>query len=290
MRKNFIAFLGTAASIPTKKRFTSSLLICGSRSCILLDIGEGAQIRLDELRFDISRIEIIGISHLHGDHIYGLFPFIESLYMKICSQRKERKILRIICPKNIGNTISSLLTWGRRNRNDVNECGIELEIVYASELLSNNLSIKTPSKDINIMPIPVNHGEVESYGYIVELYDIGKCHDTIGIFYTGDGICDDKCINMLKNRRIDILISEATFLDYYQDLKRAEKTSHSTVYNAANTAKELNVSLLVLTHISSRYTMAMLRDFISRAYRIFNREILIAEDLSIIPIELYLCK
>jgi len=290
MRKNFIAFLGTAASIPTKKRFTPALLICGSKSCILLDVGEGTQIRLDELGFDISRIEIIGISHLHGDHVYGLFPLIESLYMKICSQGRGKKILRIVCPKNFENVISSLLIGGRRNRRDVNECDIELEVVSASELLSNRLSIKTLSEDISIMPIPVNHGDVESYGYVVELRDIGKCHNTIRIFYTGDGICSNECINILRNMSIDILISEATFLDYYQDIKRAEKTFHSTVYNAANTARELNVNLLVLTHISSRYTTAMLGDFISRAYRVFNKEILIAEDLSVIPLEIYICR
>ncbi len=289
MKRNFIAFLGTAASIPSKKKFAPSILICGSKSCVLLDIGEGTQMRMDELGFNISRIEIIGISHLHGDHIYGLMPLIESMYMRICSQGEEKKRLKIVGPKHIRNIISSLPMRNSDGKENVDRCNIELEIVFASELLDNRLSIRSSSEDINIMPIPVNHGEVESYGYVVELFDIGKCRDTIRIFYTGDGICDNNCINMLRNTEINILVSEATFLDYYQDVKKAEETFHSTVYNAARIAKEFDVDLLVLTHISSRYTIATLRDFLSRAYRIFNKEILIAEDLSLIPLELYVC-
>jgi len=280
LTRRSIVFLGTASSIPNPQRFTQSIAICGSRDCILLDAGEGVQIRLASVGIDHRDVKIVALSHIHGDHIYGVLPFIESLAMKISSQKNvSTTTLRIVAPKNVCRYLLNSI--------DVIKMGgmdkvLSLECIEAGFLSKEGLFVESPNKDIAVYPVPVDHCLEEAYGYFVKI-KLGKVE--LGVYYSGDGVCREQCLNILKILKPSIVIHEATFLDYADDEARAVESCHSTVSNAAQVASNINAKVLILTHISARYRGDELRDFISRARKIFSGEVYIAQDLSKIPLD-----
>lgn len=282
MTRRSIIFLGTAASVPQQDKLTQSIAICGSKECALLDAGEGVQIRLSSAGIDHRNIKIISITHIHGDHIHGLLPFIETLRMKLSTQKiLEKHLLKILAPSDFCRYLDIAL--------DVIAKSIKIDehldiTCIDSESLNNSGSfVESPSREIRITSVPVKHGICNSYGYYANI-DLGK--DAVGIFYSGDGICDHVCMGKLKHLKPDIVIHEATFLDYLDDSVKAYESYHSTVYEAAKIAQEVGALALVLTHISGRYKETYLRDFVSRARRVFQGSILVAEDLAKIPFTL----
>lgn len=281
MTKKYVLFLGTAASIPSIERFTQSIAICGSKECVLLDAGEGVQIRLSRASVDHRRIKIIAITHVHGDHIHGLLPFIESLGLKISSQKTtEKYTLKIIAPSNLCKYLYTALDIIKVGHQDEN---LEIQCIEAKHLHQYDTFIVSPSSEFSLIPIPVEHGYGETYGYYIKT-EVKK--SILGLFYSGDGICGKVCIEKLKTAKPNIIIHEATFLDYSVDRARAYESMHSTVWEAANLAEEVGASLLVLTHISARYRDEDLRDFVSRARRVFRGDVVIAEDLAKIPLNI----
>ncbi|MFN4046742.1 MAG: MBL fold metallo-hydrolase, partial [Acidilobaceae archaeon] len=92
-----IVMLGTGATIPTRERLTPSILVrdwLGNR--ILLDAGEGAQLRLSQAGSSPSSIDLIAISHEHGDHVNGLPGLLQSMYIG-----GRRAPLTLIAPGSI---------------------------------------------------------------------------------------------------------------------------------------------------------------------------------------------
>ncbi|MEM4788887.1 MAG: MBL fold metallo-hydrolase [Ignisphaera sp.] len=281
MTKKYMIFLGTASSIPSIERFTPSIAICGSKECILLDVGEGSQIRLSSVGVDHRRVKVIAISHVHGDHIHGLLPFLESLGLKILSQKtSEKYILKIVAPSNLCKylyTALGIIKVGNLGEN------LEIQCVEAKQLHQYNTFVVSPNNEFLLTSIPVEHGFGEAYGYYVRT-EVKK--NTIGLFYSGDGVCREICLEKLKTIKPNIVIHEATYLDYPVDKVRALENFHSTVWEAAKLAEEIGALLLILTHISARYRYEDLRDFVSRARRIFGGDIVIAEDLAKIPLNM----
>lgn len=278
MIKKSIIFLGTAASAPQQNRFTQSIAICGSRECVLLDVGEGAQIRLLSAGIDHRRIDIVSVTHIHGDHIHGLLPLIESLRMKLTTQKTpEKHILKVLAPIDFCRYLDVALD------NIITEPDKHLEIICidAETLNTSGSFVESSSGEIRVVPIPVEHGIDKAYGCYVSI-DIGK--NVLGLFYSGDGLCNQICMERLKQLKPSVLIHEATFLDYLDDSTKARESRHSTVYEAAKLAREVGALVLILTHISARYSEIHLRDFVSRARRIFQGSIIIAEDLAKIPL------
>lgn len=282
--QNSILFLGTAASVPQPKRYTQSIVICGHKECVLLDAGEGMQIRLTSAKLDHRFIKLLAITHSHGDHIHGLLPFIESLKMKISTQKeilgREKFNLKIIAPANICRYLDYSINLV--NIRSLIE-SIEIICIESRAIYINNTPIETPHKEIKILSIPVQHGNDEAYGYYI---NINVKKNSIGIFYSGDGLCTTFCRDKLKILKPLIIIHESTFLDYPRDYIKAHESDHASIHDAAILASDIGATTLILTHISARYSHEDLRDFISRARRIFQGDILIAEDLAKIPLNI----
>jgi len=281
LTKNCIIFLGTSASIPQKNRFTQGVAICGSKDCIVVDSGEGMQIRINEAGIDHRHVKLIAISHSHGDHVHGLLPFIESLKMKLESQKfYEKFVLTIVSPQDLCKYLNSSLDLFGIRYGDT----LSISCIDSKQLFQKKEYVSTPSGDVNILPLPVRHGELENaYGFYIE---VNLKKRNIGIFYSGDGVCRDLCLDELRKLKPVIIIHEATFLDYSKDSSRAYESGHATVYEASLLATEVNAYVLVLTHFSARYDKADFSDFISRARRVFSGEIHIAEDLAKIPLDI----
>ncbi|SUZ94295.1 uncharacterized protein METZ01_LOCUS47149 [marine metagenome] len=257
----------------------------------MIDCGEGTQIQLRKSGIKFNSIENIFISHLHGDHFFGL-PGLISTFRLL----GRTKPLNIYGPKGIKQAITLLLKLGDSWTNYELRFN-ELEESKSIKLLENN--------KFSVHTIPLNH-RIYTNGFLFNekknerklLIDIAlkfKIDKTQfngikmgknGILPNGDIIensiltepkpndisyayCSDTCyypkiIDLINE--CDILYHESTFLDKHIEL--AIKTKHSTAKQAAEIARLAKVKKLILGHFSSRYKN--LNDFKIEAQNIFS--------------------
>ncbi len=284
-----IVFIGTSASVPTHTRSSPAILICSFKTCILLDAGEATQINLGRVGIDLLKINIIGITHMHGDHYYGLLPLIDTITMKLASQNIQKQhTITLLGPRELCPLFQQFPTYSSRigvgptfdERNIV-----KIECIDAEVLSSNKGSIRTLNDEITVASVSMSHGDTESYGYIAKVKTNEKANKFITVFYSGDGICNSKCIDILRMLNPCIVIHEATYIDYESDKTKAKQTFHATVGDAAFLAQSIAARILIITHMSLRYKAEWIRDYLSRARRIFSGDVFIADDLSILPLD-----
>lgn len=271
-----ITILGSGAAVPRLSRATTAQYVnCHNRQ-ILLDCGEGTQVQFRKFKLKFQTLDIILISHLHGDHVFGLPGLISTMGLL-----GRKKSLKIIGPVGIRNLLKSQLEIvGMKEV-------FKLEI---SELEKNTVGPVYEDKSIEISTFPLDH-RIETQGYIIKEKPhkrklIREKFDTYGVSVSyiqkliqGDDIIDNEgvivkaddvtipgklsksygyCTDTAYNesiipyiKNVDLLYHEATFLDNEAD--RAAKTYHSTAKQAASIALKANVKRLILGHFSARY-------------------------------------
>ena len=264
----------------------------------LIDCGEGTQVQLRKNKVKFSKISHVFISHLHGDHMYGLVGLI-STFMLL----NRTADLHVIGPKGIKEIILVQL------KHSNSYTGYNL---YFKELDSVESEIVFDDDKVIVSTIPLKH-RIYANGYLfqekegyrklnveaAESFNIDKCYyrnivlgkdvtlDDGTVIYNRQVTFDPPkpksyafCSDTMYNEAIvpiiencDILYHESTFLDSEETL--AEKTMHSTAKQAAAIAKLANVKTLVLGHYSTRYSNISL--FKEEASTIFP-EVLLADD------------
>ncbi len=264
--------------MPIQGRHPSAQLLSAGSAGYLIDCGEGTQFRLRDLRLAISKIRAICISHLHGDHYYGLFGLLDTMALT------GRKVpLYLIAPESLR---SFLLEIGRSTQSPpsfpVHFIGTSLAdpglSVYADELIS-------------IETFPLDHGvhctgflfrthqparsmkkEKLSAGFPYEairtlkegkdVYDAsGRLLYQVSEYTTGPApartyaYCSDTVYSPLLAgylKGVNLLYHEATF---GSDLEaKAHLRGHSTAVQAASIAAEAGAERLLIGHFSSRYS------------------------------------
>ncbi len=290
--------LGTASASPSKNRFPSAHLLKIGGRFFLLDCGEGTQMQLRKYKLNFNRIEAVCITHLHGDHFYGLIGLISTF-----SLLGRTKLLKIIAPKELKEIL-------------------EIQLKASGTMLSYRLDfvdtrledILFEDQEIKIQRILLNH-RVFCAGFLFtkksgkRKINLQACHDheipknQLGLLQKGkdftkdDGsviqnelltlkgakqkkmaYCTDtrffpEIIKQLKD--VDLLYHEATFLDTHA--QRAEQTFHSTAKQAASIALKANVKQLILSHFSARYKG--LEEFKKEAQEIFDNVVLAKEGM-----------
>lgn len=293
-----LTILGCHAATPRTLTNPTSQLLELKNHLFLIDCGEGTQVQIRKQKIRFARIEHIFISHLHGDHFFGLPGLISTF--RLLGRETE---LHIYGPKGIKKAMLLLLKLGN------SWTGYPL---IFHELTSKNSETVFEDHKVEISTIPLYH-RVYTNGFLfkekagdrklnieeVSKYNIDKCYyQNIkkGKDITLDNgevipnarltsappkpksyaFCSDTSYNtaivpLIKN--IDILYHESTFLDQHQHL--AEKTQHTTAKQAAEIAKQANVKTLILGHYSTRYSH--LESFITEAQEVFKNTVL-AED------------
>lgn len=293
-----LTILGCYAATPrTFTNPTSQVLEIRNR-LFLIDCGEGTQVQLRKNKIKFSAINHIFISHLHGDHFYGLIGLISTFNLL-----NRNNDLTVYGPKGIQEIIKLQLklsnSWPQYELHFVELTSTESEVVFEDD----KVIVKT---------IPLKH-RVYTNGFLfqeklgarklnvdaVQNYEIDKCYfqnikngkditlDDGRVISNSDltfnppqpksyAFCSDtmyyeNIIPVIKD--VDVLYHEATFLDSEAEL--ADKTMHSTAKQAAMIAKKANCKQLILGHYSTRYDSIQL--FQEEAQTIFENT-LIADD------------
>lgn len=272
-----LTILGFNSAIPKKKSAPTAQLLEISNRYFLIDCGEGTQVQLRKAKAKFSKINHIFISHLHGDHVFGLVGLISTLQLL----GKETP-LYIFGPKGIKDFIMNQLRHTQSN------CSFELNF---TELESNESELIFEDDKVEVITIPLNH-RIYTNGYLFrEKTKNRKLNIAAVKQYTEIEVCDYQNLKngrdfklqngeMIPNelltfppeksysyafcsdtrfkpdiipiiRNVDLLYHEATFLE---DLKEmADYTGHSTAKEAATIARDANAGQLILGHFSNRY-------------------------------------
>lgn len=215
-----LTFLGTGAgNFQGSRRHMSSAYVDG----ILLDCGAGATGRLYDAGF-FHDVEGILISHLHTDHIAGLFDFL--LHTMITGRTRP---LTVLSPPGLAPIVRAM--------NDASAMVKDPAELYKFRLVEG-LEPQATIGRWHVQGIPLHH-TVYNLGYVLTA-------DHGALFYTGD----TRQPSFPEGLRADVVIHESTFADRHAEL--AYEFGHSTASQAASAALQLKARRLFLTHIGSR--------------------------------------
>lgn len=284
-----ITFLGTGAASPTLSRGLSAAVINVDETLCLIDCGEGTQMQM--LRFGIKkdRIRHVFISHLHGDHYFGLVGLLFTWHLH---QRKDelhiwgpftlKEILEIQIKTSVPNLCYPLIFHDLESLPDGVIC-IEKRFTVSKFPLNHRLStfgflVKETGRQGNISKdfIEKYHPDPETIRKIKEGSDY-KTNEGIIIPHTdivtpvrlhSFAWCSDTAYHPPVIEYVtdaDVLYHEATFTKDMQWL--AEEKGHSTTIDAALIAAQAKVHHLILGHISQRYSD--MDEFVNEAKSIF---------------------
>lgn len=289
-----ITFLGTGAGLPSKSRNVSAIalhLLQEENQIWLFDCGEATQHQILHTSIKPRKINKIFITHLHGDHIFGLPGLLSSR-----SFQGGNDAVTIYGPQGLRDYIVTAL---RISKSHLNYPITIKEIKDGTVIKEDNYTIYVKELDHGIPSFGYRIVEKDSPGELLvdklqakgipagPLYGKIKSNEYIdtkdyGILYRKDFIGPDKpgkIITIMGDTRYqesftsfversDVLIYEATFNAEQEDL--AFQYFHSTTKQAATLAKEGNVKQLIMTHISSRYQQADYEDLLKEAQEIFR--------------------
>ena len=294
-----LTILGCYSASPRNNFHTTSQILEIGGDLILIDCGEGTQMQLRRMKIKFSRIKNIFISHLHGDHFFGLIGLISTF--RLYGRSND---LNLFGPKGLKEIIDLQLKYSN-SWTDFKINFHELESKKSVLILNNDkFQVKTiplrhriytngflfvekhKEKKLNMINIKKYSISYTDYGKIkngenVILKNGSKIMNrelVIEQKHTSYAFCSDTCyheeiISILNN--VTLLYHESTFLEIDYDL--AKKTLHSTASDAAKIAKAANCQKLLLGHFSARYKN--LEKFIEESSKIFKNVDLAYEGL-----------
>lgn len=298
-----ITFLGTGAGMPSKERNVSALvlnLLHEINELWLFDCGEATQHQILNTTLKPRKITKIFITHLHGDHIFGLPGLLSSRSFLDGDER-----VTIYGPKGIKQFVETSLHISKTHLTyplefvELEEEGIVFEnerFIIHNKILDHNIlsfGYRVTEKDqlgellvdkliaLGVKPGPIyktikeNEQTTLEDGTVINRKDVlgpPKKGKVISIF--GDTRYKQAYASFIQGS--DLLVHEATFDRTKRDLAR--QYYHTTAYDAAKLAKEAKVKQLILTHISSRYQYDGVKQLLKEAQSIF-KSTKIANDL-----------
>lgn len=272
-----ISILGCYSATPRTITNPTSQVLEINNQMYLIDCGEGTQVQLRKHKIKFSRINQIFISHLHGDHFFGLIGLISTF-----SLLNRPNDLHIYGPKGIKEIILLQIKLSK---------SYTKYNLFFHELESNESELIFEDDKIAVYTIPLKH-RVYTNGYLFKEKpglrrinieaatekNIDVCYfnklkqgsdlkqedgtivknetvtfdplPTQSYAFCSDTVYNEEIIPLIEN--VDVLYHESTFLE--QDIEKCIPTGHSTAIHAATIAKKANVKNLILGHYSTRYS------------------------------------
>ena len=303
-----VKILGTASALPTTQRYPSAQIVDIRGRLFMIDCGEGAQIQLRKANVSFLNIEHICLSHIHGDHIFGIFGLLSTMGLLA-----RKAPLNIFAPSGFAPILEFFKTqFGEGLLFDIHFIPLEMtspEVVYES-------------RTTELLAFPLNH-RVDTYGFIIRekmpqrnihkdaISRFGLSLTEIGTLKRGEDVVRKQAggeTQVIRNdevtyyrymprsyaycsdtapfaelpqwiRGVDLLYHEATFPEEMAEM--AEKTFHSTTIQAATTAKDAGAKKLIVGHYSSRYPSV---DFYLDQIKTVFSEAMLANDGDVIEI------
>jgi len=272
-----LTILGCHSATPRINAFPTSQYLEINNRHFLIDCGEGTQRQMRKYKVGFSKIDHIFISHLHGDHFYGLVGLLATYGIL-----SREKVLHIYGPKGIKEVTLLQLK--------ISQSHAQYPIIF-HELQSKESELIFEDDKVSVQTIPLNH-RVYTNGYLfTEKEKTRKLHmqnisnyeeidkaDYLNIkagkdvlLSTGEIVPNSELTLPPKNnlsfafcsdtkykpdiipiiKKVDLLYHEATFLSDREDL--AKKTKHATSKQAAQIAKDAEANQLIIGHYSGRY-------------------------------------
>ncbi len=302
-----VTILGSNSALPTTKRFPTAQVLNVLERFFLIDCGEGTQIQMKRFRIPMSRINHILISHMHGDHIFGLIGLLSTF-----SLQGRKSDLHIYGHSKLEKLISFQLELLETKLNYV---------IFHHTIFGTDIQTLFEDDSVIVQSFPLKHGAMPCAGFLfkekerlrtlktdmLNFYNIPiKNRQAIkqGEDYVredGEVISNKKLTKDPSKGRsyafctdtaylpkiapiiqaVDLLYHEATFLK--SEEKRAKKTYHSTAEQAAQIAEEAKVKKLLIGHFSARFED--LTEHLKEAKEIFPNTAL-AEDGKKFSVEL----
>ena len=302
MEKFELHILGCGSALPTTRHFATSQVVNLRDKLFMIDCGEGAQMQLRKSRLKFSRLNHIFISHLHGDHCFGLMGLISTF--GLLGRTAE---LHIHSPKGLEELLTPMLNFF---------CHTLAYKVIFHEFDTRQTSVVYEDRSMTVTTIPLQH-RVPCCGFLfaekarpnhiirdmvdfykVPVYELNRIKNGSDYVtpegeviantrltrpsdpprkyaYCSDTIFRPEIVEQLSG--VDLLFHEATFAE--SELARAKETYHTTAAQAARIALEAGVRQLVIGHFSARYEDESI--LLKEASAVFPNTILAKENLCI---------
>lgn len=297
-----ISILGCGSALPTIKRNQSCQIINVNESEYMIDCGEGSQLMMRKMKKRFQRINQIFISHLHGDHYYGLMGYLSTLHL--LGRDKE---MTVYAPKGL----KDIIEVHQKHSKSVFRFPLKVieleqktsELIYEDKKVSihtiplkhkiycNGFLFKEKEKPRNIIPekigqykISLKDIKVIKAGADFTLENgriISNSELTVDALkpksyaYCTDTVFLPEIVPLIED--VDCLYHESTFIEL--DIERAKKTKHSTAKQAAEIGSKAKVKQLVLGHFSARYSD--MEPFLEEAKSIFSNSVLAFDGMEI---------
>lgn len=276
MDKFELHILGCGSALPTTRHFPTSQIVNVRDKLFMIDCGEGAQLQFRKSRLKFSRLNTIFISHLHGDHCFGLLGLISTL--NLLGRTAE---LHIYSPKGLEELMTPMLDFFNHQ--------MTYKVLF-HEFETKEKSLIYEDRSITVTTIPLRHrmpccgflfAEKQRPNHIlrdmvdfyqVPVYELNRIKNGAD-YVTPEGevipnnrltrpsnpprryaYCSDtlylpSIVEQIKG--VDLLFHEATFAE--EDAPRAKETFHTTASQAAQIARDAEVKKLLIGHFSARY-------------------------------------
>lgn len=302
MEKFELYILGCGSALPTTRHFPTSQVLNVRDKLYMIDCGEGAQLQFRKSRLKFSRLNHIFISHLHGDHCFGLWGLISTL--NLLGRTAE---LHIYSPRGLEALLLPTLAFFNRQ--------MTYRVLF-HEFDTDRPALIYEDRSLTVTTIPLRHripccgflfAEKQGLNHIVRemvdfykvpLFEMNRIKNGAD-YVTPEGelvpnrlltrpadpprryaYCSDTiCLPGLaaQLRGVDLLFHEATFGS--DNLGRAKETYHTTAAQAAELARSAEVKKLLIGHFSARYEDESV--LLEEAREIFPETLLASEMLCV---------
>ena len=272
-----LTILGTSSALPTSNRYPTAQVLHVSGRFFLIDCGEGTQTQMRKYKIGFSKINHIFISHLHGDHVFGLIGLISTFALivrtnelHIYSYSELQKFLDAQIQFLYADELPFRIVYHPLNFKKEQKIYEDRKVTVYSFPLAHRIptcGFRFDEKPVlpNLIPekiaeyqIPIRNRQqikegadfTTSDGRIIPHSELTSHKQRPRSFaFCSDTRYDESYIESVRN--VDLLYHEATFARDNQDL--AQTTYHSTGADAARIALKANAGKLIIGHFSARY-------------------------------------
>lgn len=302
MEKFELYILGCGSALPTTRHFPTSQVLNVRDKLYMIDCGEGAQLQFRKSHLKFSRLNHIFISHLHGDHCFGLWGLISTL--NLLGRTAE---LHIYSPRGLEALLLPTLAFFNKQ--------MTYRVLF-HEFDTDKPSLVYEDRSLTVTTIPLRHripccgflfAEKQGLNHIIRemvdfyevpVYEMNRIKNGADYVtpegkvianrlltrpadpsrryaYCSDTICLPEIAGQLHG--VDLLFHEATFAS--DNLGRAKETYHTTAVQAAELARSAEVKKLLIGHFSARYEDESV--LLEEAREIFPETLLASEMLCV---------